>query len=92
MNTIARTNTPWVSGLNLLDVQTKADQHDPDRHNGRSQPKSTIVALRHGFLSGLQVFGGDVQSGTDILLHQVLAEAMDRDSGLGKGISCLVLG
>ncbi len=55
--------------LYLLDVETKPDQHDPNREQRHSQPDATIIALGHRFLARLQILGGNIQARLDILIH-----------------------
>jgi hypothetical protein len=69
--------------LDLLDVEPKPNQHQSDCNQGNPQPDSPVVALKHGFLASLQVLGGDLQAGLNILIYQVRPEAVNRDSSLG---------
>src|SRR6266568_8006970 len=50
-----------------------------------------MVALNHGLLPSFQVLGGDCQAGLNILIYQVLPEAVDRDSSLRQRIARLIL-
>ena len=77
--------------LYLLDVQPESSQHEPDRYEGYSEPETAMIALNHGLLPSLQVLGGDLQAGLNILVYQVRPEAMDRDSSFGLRIPSLIL-
>src|ERR1039457_3108745 len=63
--------------LNLPDVQPQSGQHDCNGDQAHPESDTTLIALNHRGLPGLQVAGGDLQSDLNIRIHEVRLEAMD---------------
>jgi hypothetical protein len=69
--------------FNLPDVQPKPNQHDRNRNQAHSESDTTLIALNHRGLPGLQVAGGKFHADLNILIHQVRLEAVDGNASFG---------
>jgi hypothetical protein len=84
-------NASAVLAFYVFDVKPKPSQHYPDCDEGHTEPDTAMVPLNHCFLPSFQVLGGDCQASLNILIYQVLPEAVDRDPSFCQRIPCLVL-
>src|SRR5664280_1619046 len=58
----------WVS-LDLPDVTPQSNQHDRNSNQAHAESDTTLIALNHRGLPGLQIAGGDLQADLNIRIH-----------------------